>query len=487
MPKSSQSLPPIKNLDALTSLLKEANEIVCKGQKAGKEYIYGVALWTGDDGQSVNVVIFDDAKATPIPPIVREFPGTFSDEDIATEVMKIEDAEKLQFSSAYDFRYEDGQQSEMKVVALFYPSAAGTEVVSMTGKMSTFGGFGDTGMARDEDLAWIENEAQARGYPGYFNPPNGDEGFGWRLKKDDVPYIACRWDYRITPKSYLAKPTTLITVTNPKTGQSIQARPIDWGPHDDTNRVADLSPFVATKLKLNTDDIVKVDIPLPPKVPAFLAKADAPVQSGGGATGGNAPGNAGVFEIDSDHWLVGVKREPIAGGQQMSKCRFLVIHFTNGASAESSIVFWRTPAAKGASAHVVIDRDGTVYQCRPFNHTCGHAGASTWKGVKPTLNVCSIGIELANAGDDSRLAKHFTQLPMLTAKHKNGGPMESWEAFPEAQLKACTALSRALVARYRLEDVIGHDDIAPDRKNDPGPAFPMADLRVACGFPAKIA
>lgn len=191
--------------------------------------------------------------------------------------------------------------------------------------------------------------------------------------------------------------------------------------------------------------------------------------------------------VTKDHWLAEATRRPLPGGQPMPTRRFLVIHFTSGASAQSSIDFWRSPDAKGACAHIVIDRDGTVFQCRPFNMTCGHAGKSRWKGFSG-LNSCSIGIELANAGDWTNLALRWTKLPLVKAKHKNGGPMQEWEAYPEAQVNACIEVAKALVARYKLDDVIGHDDIAPDRKNDPGPASEkwMGDLRVSCGFPRNI-
>jgi N-acetylmuramoyl-L-alanine amidase len=191
------------------------------------------------------------------------------------------------------------------------------------------------------------------------------------------------------------------------------------------------------------------------------------------------------MRVTDDHWLDEALRRPLPGGQEMPIRRFLVIHFTSGASAHSSIEFWRTEAAKGASAHLVIDRDGAIYQCRPFNRTAGHAGVSEWKGFK-NLNSCAIGIELANAGDDPALASKWSKFPPLKAKHKNGGPLCSWEVYPPEQLAACEAVAKALVARYHLDDVVGHEDIAPARKNDPGPAFPMAALRVACGFPAEI-
>ena len=73
--------------------------------------------------------------------------------------------------------------------------------------------------------------------------------------------------------------------------------------------------------------------------------------------------------VTADHWLDAAIRAPIPGGDGMPTRRCLVVHFTSGASARSSIDFWRTAAAKGASAHLVIDRDGTLFQCRPFNCT----------------------------------------------------------------------------------------------------------------------
>jgi N-acetylmuramoyl-L-alanine amidase len=191
------------------------------------------------------------------------------------------------------------------------------------------------------------------------------------------------------------------------------------------------------------------------------------------------------MKIDTNHWLEGAVKRPLPGGSAMKVRRFLVIHFTSGASAESSINFWKQPAAKGASAHIVIDRDGTVIQCRPFNVTAGHAGVSEWKGFKG-LNSCSIGIELANAGDNVALAARYSKFDRLKARHKNGGPMAGWEVYPTEQLSACEEVAKALVARYKLDDVIGHEDIAPSRKNDPGPAFPMAALRVACGFKPEV-
>lgn len=191
------------------------------------------------------------------------------------------------------------------------------------------------------------------------------------------------------------------------------------------------------------------------------------------------------MKITDDHWVESAIRKPIPGGNRMATRRFLVWHYTAGASALSSIDFWKTPAAAGASAHLVIDRDGTIYQCRPFNTTCGHAGKSSWRDPKTGanyvgLNSCSIGIEIANGGDS--YPERFSKLPPTKAKHRNGGSEREWETYTEAQLAAVEAVSIALVDRYNLDDAVGHEDIAPSRKTDPGPAFPMQKMREACGF-----
>lgn len=191
------------------------------------------------------------------------------------------------------------------------------------------------------------------------------------------------------------------------------------------------------------------------------------------------------MKILPDHWVDTAIRVPLKGGSAMNIRRFLIQHFTSGATAMSSINFWKSPEAKGASAHFVIDRDGTLYQCRPCNVTCGHAGKSTWTHEGRTftnLNSCTIGIEYANAGDSTNLTLKWSKLPSLLAKHKNGGPRKEWEQYTPEQIATGKELSRVLVKRYNLDEVLGHDDIAPDRKVDPGPAFPMQEIREYCGF-----
>ena len=187
------------------------------------------------------------------------------------------------------------------------------------------------------------------------------------------------------------------------------------------------------------------------------------------------------------NWLVEAQKIALPALHKMSTRRALVIHFTGGASAKSSIDAMRQ---RGVSAHLTIDRDGTIYQSVAFSTQAAHAGVSRWRDPKTGiiyngLNAFSIGIELANAGDDPDAFAWAERLPgftSITARHRNGGPMTEWENFPPPQMDALFAVSKLLVDFYRLDDITGHDCIAPERKNDPGPAFPMLALREFSGF-----
>lgn len=193
------------------------------------------------------------------------------------------------------------------------------------------------------------------------------------------------------------------------------------------------------------------------------------------------------MNITPDHWIEGVARDPIAAPIEMPVRRIVVEHFTGGATAKSSITAMRE---RRVSAHVVIDRDGTITQCVAFNRKAAHAGKSRWRDphtgiLYGSANDYGIGIEIANAGDDSGALSWARKQPGFASvrhKHRNGGPVVEWEIYPAAQMAAVTAVTRALVIRYHLDDITGHDCIAPERKNDPGPAFPMEQVRRDCGF-----
>ena len=80
------------------------------------------------------------------------------------------------------------------------------------------------------------------------------------------------------------------------------------------------------------------------------------------------------------------------------------------------------------------------------------------------------------------MAQKNTKLPLVQAKHRNGGSEKKWEAYPPEQLASVFRVVSLLMATYKLDDITAHECIAPERKNDPGPAFPMEELRKANGL-----
>jgi N-acetylmuramoyl-L-alanine amidase len=130
-------------------------------------------------------------------------------------------------------------------------------MLSLKGKVSHFGGPNDDGVAPDEGLAFISAVDQA---PHLFlsYQPEGTTGLARRLNPETF-YIACRWDYDETPAYMLLEEMALVHA--PKTGRSLKLYPADWGPHQDTDRVADISPGAMQALGITTDDEVVVEFP----------------------------------------------------------------------------------------------------------------------------------------------------------------------------------------------------------------------------------
>jgi len=131
----------------------------------------------------------------------------------------------------------------------------------------------------------------------------------------------------------------------------------------------------------------------------------------------------------------------------------LLLHYTGMASAEAALERLCDPAA-GVSSHYLIDEDGSCYRLVAEEKRAQHAGVSFWAGASD-INSRSIGIELVNPG------------------HEFG-----YRDFPEAQVAALEALARGILARHAIPRarVLGHSDVAPTRKQDPGERFPWARL-----------
>jgi N-acetylmuramoyl-L-alanine amidase len=126
----------------------------------------------------------------------------------------------------------------------------------------------------------------------------------------------------------------------------------------------------------------------------------------------------------------------------------LLLHYTDMESAEAALARMTDPAAR-VSAHYCIDEDGTVYRLVPEERRAWHAGVSFWAGARD-INARSIGIELVNPG------------------HTCG-----YRPFPEAQMRALEELAHGILARHPIPThrVLGHSDVAPARKIDPGELF----------------
>jgi N-acetylmuramoyl-L-alanine amidase len=126
----------------------------------------------------------------------------------------------------------------------------------------------------------------------------------------------------------------------------------------------------------------------------------------------------------------------------------LVLHYTGMQSAEAAIERLCDPGAR-VSAHYVVEENGAIWRLVPETRRAFHAGVSCWEG-EGDLNAVSIGIEIVNPG------------------HEWG-----YRPFPEAQMASVEALCGDLLARHPIPPhrVVGHSDIAPERKADPGELF----------------
>ena len=134
----------------------------------------------------------------------------------------------------------------------------------------------------------------------------------------------------------------------------------------------------------------------------------------------------------------------------------LVLHYTGMKTAEGALEKLCDPAAR-VSAHYTVDEDGTVYAHVPEERRAWHAGVSHWAGVN-NVNACSIGIEIVNPG------------------HEYG-----YRTFPKEQIAAVIALCQSILQRHSIPParVLGHSDVAPARKEDPGELFPWQALAKA--------
>lgn len=139
----------------------------------------------------------------------------------------------------------------------------------------------------------------------------------------------------------------------------------------------------------------------------------------------------------------------------------LVLHYTGMESGQAALDHMCKASAQ-VSAHYMIWEDGRVTQLVDEAKRAWHAGIGCWQG-DTDLNSCSVGIEIVNGGHN---------VPLVDG---------SLPPFPDTQIEAVISLSKAIMARHTISQtrIVGHSDIAPSRKADPGEHFPWARLAAA--------
>lgn len=134
----------------------------------------------------------------------------------------------------------------------------------------------------------------------------------------------------------------------------------------------------------------------------------------------------------------------------------ILMHYTGMQTGEAAVARLRDPEAR-VSAHYLVEEDGRIFRLAPEERRCWHAGVSWWRG-ETDINAVSIGIEIVNPG------------------HEWG-----YRAFPDVQIEAVLALTSDIRSRWTVPDdrILGHSDVAPRRKTDPGELFPWKRLAEA--------
>lgn len=190
-----------------------------------------------------------------------------------------------------------------------------------------------------------------------------------------------------------------------------------------------------------------------------------------------------------NHILDGVDYIEAASHGGIITPKFLVMHYTAGWTAKGAIDLFKSGSRK-TSAHLILERDGTLTQMLPFNVKGHHVGTSYWRGYAG-LNSHSIGIEIVNYGDaplweseqvvDRRgrpVAEEYSNPgDWIISDHQlYGGPRRRWQKFTQVQFDILDILTPLLVETYNLREIVGHEEVAtpPGRKPDPGPAFPLS-------------
>ena len=139
--------------------------------------------------------------------------------------------------------------------------------------------------------------------------------------------------------------------------------------------------------------------------------------------------------------------------RKMNQIKFIIFHYT-GMKKENQAINKLTNSKSKVSSHYLIKNNGEILTLVPDLYVAWHAGISSWKRYK-SINKYSLGIEISNSGHEY-----------------------SYKEFSKKQIESILKLSTYLIKKYKIKSnfILGHSDIAPDRKKDPGEKFPWKYL-----------
>lgn len=195
-------------------------------------------------------------------------------------------------------------------------------------------------------------------------------------------------------------------------------------------------------------------------------------------------------------------------GRRFKDRKYLIMHYTAGRGFDSTVAHFKDPASK-ASAHLVVGRKTGLMQMVPFDRPAWHAGAdSQWTYLEPFkafsyqtnvppppppdpvlhgMNFYALGIEFDNYGPLRKVGRSFVtwfgrEVPFdevgeVDPKASGSFGVQFWHAYSSSQIEIAERLAKVLVRGFGLRGILGHSDVSPGRKTDPGPLFPMAHLR----------
>ena len=135
--------------------------------------------------------------------------------------------------------------------------------------------------------------------------------------------------------------------------------------------------------------------------------------------------------------------------RNFKQIKFIIFHYT-GMKKESEAINRLTEIQSEVSCHYLVKNNGEIIKMVPDLYVAWHAGISSWKNIN-SLNNNSIGIEISNSGHEF-----------------------NYKQFSKKQIKSILILSKFLIKKYKInkKNILGHSDIAPSRKKDPGEKFP---------------